>query len=107
MDHGQLIAFGPHEDVLATCPIYERLFHARGRRVQVSAEAQETTIASIRDASPLELIEGQSIERPEILPLPLARSIRLAAQSAAPELRVDAARDSTGKRPAPPSQDAA
>jgi ATP-binding cassette, subfamily B, bacterial MsbA len=107
MDHGQLIAFGSHEDVLATCPIYDRLFHARGRRVQVSAQAQETTIASMHEVSSSESIEGQSNERPEILPLPLARSIRLAAQSAASEMRVDAGRDSAGKRPAPPSQDAA
>ena len=28
MDHGQLLAFGPHEEMLASCPAYDRLFHA-------------------------------------------------------------------------------
>jgi ATP-binding cassette, subfamily B, bacterial MsbA len=107
MDHGQLIAFGPHEDVLATCPAYERLFHARGRRVQVSAGALETTIRPTDEDSSALPNSAPSIERPEILPLPLARSIRLAAQTAASELRVDAAREVTAQRPAPPSQDAA
>jgi hypothetical protein len=55
----------------------------------------------------LEPNAGPSHERREILPLPLARSIRLAAQSAVSESRVDAARDAASKQPAPPSQDAA
>ncbi len=41
MDHGQLIAFGPHEELLANCPMYDRLFHARGRRVRVMADLPE------------------------------------------------------------------
>lgn len=107
MDHGQLIALGPHEDVLATCPTYERLFHARGRRVQLSAEVPETSMTASDEKTSSALNAGQSTERPEILPLPLARSIRLTAQSAVADLRVDAGRDATARRPAPPSQDAA
>jgi ATP-binding cassette, subfamily B, bacterial MsbA len=106
MDHGQLIAFGSHEDILATCPLYERLFHARGRRVQVSADIQETAIASTATNSLAGSNAGETSERPDIVPLPVARSIRLAAQSAAGE-RADSARDATLRRPAPPSQDAA
>ncbi len=106
MDHGQLIAFGPHEDVLATCPLYERLFHARGRRVQVSADIQETAVASTATNPSAGSNAGETSERPDIVPLPVARSIRLAAQSAAGE-RADSARDATLRRPAPPSQDAA
>jgi subfamily B ATP-binding cassette protein MsbA len=37
MDQGKLIAVGPHEAVLQTCPIYQRLFHARHQR-KVAAE---------------------------------------------------------------------
>ena len=29
MDRGRLVAFGTHEEVMASCPIYQRLFHAR------------------------------------------------------------------------------
>ena len=29
MDRGQLIAVGRHEDILQTCPVYQRLFRAR------------------------------------------------------------------------------
>ncbi len=29
MDRGRLVAYGPHEDVLRTCPVYQNLFHAR------------------------------------------------------------------------------
>src|SRR5579863_8162459 len=46
MDHGQLIAIGPHEAVLATCPVYERLFHARGRRERIFVDAQEPATLS-------------------------------------------------------------
>ena len=31
MDAGQLIAYGPHEKVLAECPQYQRLYHAQSR----------------------------------------------------------------------------
>jgi subfamily B ATP-binding cassette protein MsbA len=106
MDHGQLIAFGPHEDVLATCPLYERLFHARGRRVLVSADIQDRAVASTATSSLAGSTPGQKSERPDIVPLSVARSIRLAAQSAAGE-RVDSAHDATLRRPAPPAQDAA
>ncbi len=29
MDRGKLVAYGPHADVLRTCPVYQNLFHAR------------------------------------------------------------------------------
>lgn len=32
MDQGRIIAVGPHEAVLQTCPVYQRLFHARQQR---------------------------------------------------------------------------
>ena len=32
MDHGRVIAFGRHADVLATCPAYQRLFDAQSHR---------------------------------------------------------------------------
>ena len=32
MDHGRAIAFGRHADVLATCPVYQRLFNAQSHR---------------------------------------------------------------------------
>lgn len=32
MEHGRVIAFGPHDAVLATCPAYQRLFDAHTRR---------------------------------------------------------------------------
>ncbi len=133
MDHGQLVAFGPHDELLANCPAYERLFHARGRRLQVSADApefassqnEEASTANAKQATHDRLDGDHSVERPEILPLPLARSIRLAAQSAAGESRAENSREagpnrSTGRvgrgespgepaRPpaAGPSQDAA
>ena len=133
MDHGQLVAFGPHEELLVNCPAYERLFHARGRRVQVSTEAPESAVSQNDEAAtPIakqaihDRLDGEHfVERPEILPLPLARSIRLAAQSAAAEARAEHSRGpspnrSTGQAgrrellgdktrpPAPgPSQDAA
>ena len=95
MDHGQLVAFGPHDELLANCPAYERLFHARGRRLQVSADApefassqnEEASTANAKQATHDRLDGDHSVERPEILPLPLARSIRLAAQTQ-PESRV-------------------
>lgn len=33
LDQGRLIADGTHHELLATCPIYQRLFHAEPRRV--------------------------------------------------------------------------
>ena len=87
MDHGQLLAFGPHEEMLASCPAYDRLFHVRGRRVQLSADpieaagsAEQTAAAKSPGPDPRdgELSAGQ----PEIVPLPVARSIRLVAQGA-------------------------
>jgi ATP-binding cassette, subfamily B, bacterial MsbA len=32
MDHGRVIAFGPHSEVLSTCPAYQRLFDAQAHR---------------------------------------------------------------------------
>ena len=32
MDHGRVIAFGHHAEVLATCPVYQRLFEAQSHR---------------------------------------------------------------------------
>ena len=29
MDQGRLIAAGPHDDVIRTCPVYQKLYHAR------------------------------------------------------------------------------
>jgi len=111
MDHGQLVAFGPHEELLANCPAYERLFHARGRRLQVSADVQEATASRgeagstpVANEAIHERFEGEhSVERPEILPLPLARSIRLAAQSAAAETRAEHSREVSSNRGAGPS----
>jgi subfamily B ATP-binding cassette protein MsbA len=115
MDHGQLVAFGPHDELLTSCPTYERLFHARGQRVQVTAELYETVVArdeeiatsNARHPAPERIDRRHSIEQPEVLPLPLARSIRLAAQSAAGESRNESARDVNSNRSAGPSQDAA
>jgi subfamily B ATP-binding cassette protein MsbA len=92
MDHGRLIAFGTHEQVLATCPVYERLFHARGRRGlapgEIDPERLQPATSSgdaIQTASARD--DGSAPTRPEILPLPLARGVRVAAQSAAAEER--------------------
>jgi ATP-binding cassette, subfamily B, bacterial MsbA len=74
MDHGRLVAFGIHEQVLATCPIYERLFNARARRA--------TDAAAELNGSPASQDELSDSPQPEILPLPLARGMRLAAQAA-------------------------
>ena len=52
MDHGQLIAFGPHEELLANCPTYDRLFHARGRRVRALRRPAETPRPSRHDEAP-------------------------------------------------------
>ncbi|HUE13355.1 MAG TPA: ABC transporter ATP-binding protein [Planctomycetaceae bacterium] len=106
MDHGQLVAFGPHEELLANCPAYERLFHARGRRVHVSADLQESAEDRDEEASTFagntathdRIDSDHSIERLEILPLPLARSIRLAAQSTAGEPRAENAREASPNR---------
>jgi subfamily B ATP-binding cassette protein MsbA len=110
MDHGQLVAFGPHDELLANCPAYERLFHARGRRVQISADGQEAVLSAGEEGSaPIpaeathERLDGEhAIERPEIFPLPLARSIRLAAQSAATEARAEHSREVSANRGAGP-----
>jgi ATP-binding cassette, subfamily B, bacterial MsbA len=78
MDHGRLVAYGTHEQVLATCPIYERLFHARGRRAgDVASEVPDGTEPP-QDAQ----LDAAAPSRPEILPLPLARGVRLAAEAA-------------------------
>jgi subfamily B ATP-binding cassette protein MsbA len=111
MDHGQLIAFGPHEELLANCPAYERLFHARGRRVQVSADVQEVVVnhgeegsTPVAKAATHERFDGaHSATRSEILPLPLARSIRLAAQSATAEPRAAHFREGSSNRGAGPA----
>jgi ATP-binding cassette, subfamily B, bacterial MsbA len=92
MDHGRLIAYGSHEQVLATCPVYERLFHARGRGATAEGEAEAELIVDAgmpHDAGPPGA--AGSRPRPEILPLPLARGVRLAAQIAA-EGRTDKSR---------------
>jgi ATP-binding cassette, subfamily B, bacterial MsbA len=88
MDHGRLIAYGSHEQVLATCPVYERLFHARARR---SAEAASEDLATTDSPSAVRIDASGPSPPPQILPLPLARGIRLAAQSSAPEKNRDGA----------------
>ena len=85
IDHGRLIALGSHEQVLATCPVYERLFHARARR---AAEAAPDDSATGDSPSAVRIDANGPSSPPQILPLPLARGIRLAAQ--APEKRRDA-----------------
>jgi ATP-binding cassette, subfamily B, bacterial MsbA len=115
MDHGQLIAFAPHEDLLANCPTYDRLFHARGRRVRVMADLPESAAAV---ASECAGVSGESVkadalpsEPSEILPLPVTRSIRLATQSISPPNHGETADPSLAKPFRPPattsSQDAA
>ena len=93
MDHGRLVAYGTHQQVLATCPIYERLFHARSRRTIAASEAAADAIdvpvaadALTVSAMPPEIAAPPS--RPEILPLPFARGMRLAGQnpSSTPDL---------------------
>ncbi len=80
MDHGRLIACGTHEQVLATCPIYERLFHARGRRAtEVASEASGGR--QLPEDVPN---DAAGVSRPEILPMPLTGGMRLAAQSPRP-----------------------
>jgi len=115
MDHGQLIAFGPHEDLLANCPTYDRLFHARGRRVQVIADLPEVATALASDGAAVrsEPVNGNAhtSEASEILPLPVARSIRLATESIAGSNHGETADASAAKPVRPPaanlSQDAA
>jgi subfamily B ATP-binding cassette protein MsbA len=82
MDHGRLIAYGTHQDVLATCPVYERLFHARARRAG-DAAMESTGDATFTDQPPRDSVESPT--PPEILPLPLARGVRLAARGTAPD----------------------
>jgi len=82
MDHGRLVAYGTHEQVLATCPIYERLFHARARRAGESTSESPGSAQLPPDAW---LDSAASPPGPAILPLPLARGLRLAAQAAAPD----------------------
>jgi ABC-type multidrug transport system ATPase subunit len=123
MDHGQLVAFGPHEEVLANCPLYERLFHARGRRVQVFADPEQAAAGQSPQPSSVDASQAvlrrpdgeHPIEPPEILPLPLARSVRLANQNTAGQSSPDESQDNRsiraaghGATPAQgPSQDAA
>jgi ABC-type multidrug transport system fused ATPase/permease subunit len=38
MDEGQLIAVGTHEELIETCPVYQRLFQAQ---VQQGASASD------------------------------------------------------------------
>jgi len=80
MDHGRLVAYGTHEQVLATCPIYERLFHARARRAGEQA-AEASGGQTSQDARN----EAVGVSPPEILPLPLTRGMRLAAHNPAPD----------------------
>lgn len=99
MDHGELIAYGPHEQVLATCPIYERLFHARSRRGAVHSSdaianvAGETLTPASKPAATERVDAKQAVPRPEILPLPLVRSIQIVAQSAAVQETVERQRE--------------
>ena len=99
MDHGELIALGPHEQVLATCPIYERLFHARSRRGAVHSSdaianvAGETLTPASKPAATERVDAKQAVPRPEILPLPLVRSIQIVAQSAAVQETVERQRE--------------
>jgi ATP-binding cassette, subfamily B, bacterial MsbA len=89
MDHGRLIACGTHEQVLATCPIYERLFHARGRRAtEVASEASGGR--QLPEDVPN---DAAGVSRPEILPMPLTGGMRLAAQSPAPDKGRDPSAD--------------
>ena len=97
MDHGRLIAFGPHEQVLATCPVYERLFHARGRKTDGSGAAIEPVKihaegppAPTVKAGVQERIDSEHASpRPDILPLPLARGVRIASTNAGSQPHVD------------------
>ncbi|HEV3302198.1 MAG TPA: ABC transporter ATP-binding protein [Planctomycetaceae bacterium] len=82
MDHGRLVAYGTHEQVLATCPIYERLFHARARR---AGEAASESPGSAQLPPDAWLDSAAAVPGPAILPLPLARGMRLAAQAGAPD----------------------
>jgi len=78
MDHGRLVAYGTHQQVLATCPIYERLFHARGRRAN---EAPSESTARNERPDDARSDAAGSQQRPEILPLPITRGMRLAVQA--------------------------
>jgi subfamily B ATP-binding cassette protein MsbA len=115
MDHGQLVAFGPHEDLLANCPMYDRLFHARGRRVRVMADLPEAAAVVTSESAgvsgePL-TVDASPSEPTEILPLPVTRSIRLATQGIASPTHGETADPSEAKPFRPPaatsSQDAA
>ena len=115
MDHGQLVAFGPHEELLANCPAYDRLFHARGRRVRVMADLPEAAAALASEGAPAGVepvnADAASSEPPRSCPLPVARSIRLATESIAGPHHGEAADPSEAKPVRPPaantSQDAA
>ena len=115
MDHGQLVAFGPREDLLANCPMYDRLFHARGRRVRVMADLPEAAAVVTSESAgvsgePL-TVDASPSEPTEILPLPVTRSIRLATQGIASPTHGETADPSEAKPFRPPaatsSQDAA
>ncbi len=85
MDHGRLVAYGTHQQVLATCPIYERLFHARSRRTIISGETATATIDAPVSADALTVSALPQIAAapspPEILPLPLTRGMRSPGQT--------------------------
>jgi ATP-binding cassette, subfamily B, bacterial MsbA len=90
MDHGRLVAFGTHDQVLATCPVYERLFHARGRQRTMIAETESSeAVQSLDDVTAKTSPRGERVPQssPEILPLPLARGVRVAAQASTAEGR--------------------
>lgn len=89
MDYGRLIAIGTHDQLLMTCPIYERLVNARDRRSVrptpprdpgMEFPVNEPLPASKRLDPPHVASAGGTAPAP-ILPLPLARSIRLLRQA--------------------------
>jgi subfamily B ATP-binding cassette protein MsbA len=79
MDRGQLIAAGPHEALIETCPVYQRLFQAQSKN-HSDVGAANSTHSSLEPGS-----SAGEAESPHILSLDTARGHRLLHGKHAPD----------------------
>ncbi|MCH7987532.1 MAG: ABC transporter ATP-binding protein [Planctomycetes bacterium] len=70
MDQGKLIASGPHEELIRTCPVYQRLYKAQIQQKTVHDEQQELLASSAETSQPQASTESEPhVGPPHIIPL--------------------------------------